>query len=70
MGWKHTVATGLFSRQFVQALKQKFLSLASDAVPVEHANAIWDAIFRLDAAETVPPLTGLLRSQAAQAATS
>jgi 2-methylcitrate dehydratase PrpD len=45
-----------------EALKQKFLSLASDAVPVDQAEAIWEAIFRLDAADTVTELTDLLRA--------
>ena len=43
------------------ALKVKFMSLASDAVPHQRAEAIWDAIFALDDAETVRPLTELLR---------
>jgi 2-methylcitrate dehydratase PrpD len=49
-------------------LKTKFLSLACDALPVEHAEAVWDAIFALDDMDNVSALTGLLRSGTAQAA--
>jgi 2-methylcitrate dehydratase PrpD len=41
-------------------LKEKFLSLATDAVSAEHAEAIWDAIFKLDELATVTSLTDLL----------
>jgi len=41
-------------------LKEKFLSLASDCVSVDHANAIWDVIFKLDEAADVSALTRLL----------
>jgi 2-methylcitrate dehydratase PrpD len=52
-----------------EALKTKFLSLASDAVTGEHAEAIWDAIFALDDADSVGGLTDLLRSRAVPIAT-
>lgn len=41
-------------------LKAKFLSLASDGVSVDRAEAIWEAIFTLDEAADVSRLTGLL----------
>jgi 2-methylcitrate dehydratase PrpD len=47
-----------------EALKTKFLSLACDAVSRDHAEAIWEAIFRLDQADTVTGLTDLLRASA------
>lgn len=41
-------------------LKEKFLSLASDCVSADRANAIWEAIFKLDEAADVSTLTRLL----------
>ena len=43
-------------------LKEKFLSLASDAVSTERGEAIWDAISALDEADNVSKLTSLLIS--------
>jgi 2-methylcitrate dehydratase PrpD len=51
------------------SLKAKFLSLACDALPVEDAEAIWDAIFALDEMTKVSTLTALLRSGAGHAVT-
>lgn len=44
-------------------LEQKFLSLATDRVPRECAQAIWAAIFELDAVERISEFTALLKSQ-------
>lgn len=41
-------------------LKEKFVSLASDCVPADRANAIWEAIFKLDETADVSALTRLL----------
>lgn len=41
-------------------LKEKFLSLATDCVSAERAEAIWEAIFQLDEASDVSTLTRLL----------
>ena len=41
-------------------LKEKFLSLATDAVSAERAERIWAAIFRLDEMDDVSELTSLL----------
>jgi 2-methylcitrate dehydratase PrpD len=42
-------------------LKEKFLSLAMDAVSAERAQAIWDMIFRLDELGDITELTALLK---------
>lgn len=41
-------------------LKEKFIQLATDAVSPERAEAIWQAVFRLDETEDIRELTGLL----------
>ena len=43
-----------------EELRHKFMSLANDAVSSEHAEAIWDAIFKIDRFESVVPLTELI----------
>jgi 2-methylcitrate dehydratase PrpD len=42
-------------------LRRKFDSLATDAVSVEHAGRIWQAVFQMDEGQGVSELTGLLR---------
>ena len=42
-------------------LKEKFLSLATDCVSKERAEAIWSAIFKLDATNCISELTALLK---------
>jgi 2-methylcitrate dehydratase PrpD len=43
-------------------LKSKFTSLAMDAVSVERAEEIWQAVFRLEEMKSVAPLVNLLRA--------
>jgi 2-methylcitrate dehydratase PrpD len=43
-------------------LKEKFLSLASDCVSIDRAEAIWDAIFKLDEMPDVSALAKLLEA--------
>ncbi|PZE22347.1 MmgE/PrpD family protein [Paenibacillus xerothermodurans] len=42
-------------------LKEKFFSLATDAVSPERAQAIWDTVFRLDESKDISELTALLK---------
>jgi 2-methylcitrate dehydratase PrpD len=44
-----------------RALEEKFLSLAADAVTNEHAEAIWDTIFKLHRVDDVRVLTDFLQ---------
>jgi 2-methylcitrate dehydratase PrpD len=44
-----------------RALEEKFSSLAADAITIEHAEAIWDTIFKLDRVDDVRVLTELLQ---------
>ena len=53
-----------------EELKEKFLSLATDCVPVERAEAIWSAIFNLDETEHLSELTALLRGETSNHPTS
>ncbi len=45
-----------------EELKEKFLSLAMDRVSEQRAQAIWDAVFRVDAMNSVSELTALLKA--------
>lgn len=44
-------------------LKEKFMSLATDCVSADQAEAIWTAIFRLDETDKLSEFTGLLHGQ-------
>lgn len=43
-------------------LKEKFMSLATDAVTAEQAQTIWETIFRLDELNDISELTALLKA--------
>ncbi|MET3506468.1 MmgE/PrpD family protein [Halalkalibacter oceani] len=45
-----------------EELKEKFISLATDAIPVECAEEIWNKIFQLDVLDDVTELTALLKT--------
>jgi 2-methylcitrate dehydratase PrpD len=45
-------------------LKRKFDSLAGDAIRPDHAEKLWQTIFRLEELEGIAELTGLLRADA------
>jgi len=44
-------------------LKAKFISLATDAIDVTQAEALWQTIFALDRLDSISELTSLLRAE-------